>query len=93
MFVGIGVEPLICVNNQVINCLKNMAGVLSAQYQSVFSLPQYMENEPYSFFPDEQDTPTTMALLSFLDNELRGAMREPSENTMLLGRMGLQPFF
>ena len=39
-----------------------------------------MENEPYSLFTDEPESPTTMGLLSFLDSELEGAMQELSEN-------------
>ena len=39
-----------------------------------------MDNEPYSLFPDEPESPITMGLLSLLDSELEGAMQELSEN-------------
>ena len=61
--------PLLDVNKQVIDCPKNMAGVLSAQYQSVFSLPRYMDNESGSLFPDEPESLTTLRSGSIVTNE------------------------
>ena len=57
-----------------------MAEILSSQYQSVFSQPRYINNEPHILFPNELESSTTINVLTFMDEELESAMQELSKN-------------
>ena len=79
--VKVGVGPLINSAKRLISDPLQMASILSEQYASVFSQPQYVSNSPDLLFPGDDSNEQTLHDFTFTEEELERAMKDIASNS------------
>ena len=79
--VKVGIGPLIDAANSLVSCPLKMAEILSAQYASVFSQPQYSPSGATELFPEPSLRCTDLYDVFFTESDLLQAIEELKPNS------------